>query len=182
MSKLSLSCFLLVLGVALPGSSREASAQSDLPTSPKAHEYTASELEKLNGPELDRAFEQGAANEIPEGNSDGTVVFIPGERLGSGIGGLIWGGKVVDSERGRLVNKVFGAKTIEADVYFDYSWHDRRRVIVVDYAERSLTSHSVRDEIRQVGPHVYLGKMFVRTLFGVIVPAHFILQFTENES
>ena len=80
---------------------------------------------------------------------------------------LAWQGKVFDlfsSDRqsGILVNKItpFGMKFIVAKVYRDKSWLDGRDTIVIDYSKTSFVARVIRDEIREIEPGVYLGKVW----------------------
>ena len=80
---------------------------------------------------------------------------------------LAWKGKVFDmfaeeGEKGVLVNKVgpFGMKLIVAKVYRDASWMDNRETIVIDYGKTSFMARKIRDEIREVEPGVWLGKVW----------------------
>ena len=61
------------------------------------------------------------------------------------------------------MNKVtpFGLKLIVAKVYRDVSWMDARDTIVIDYSRTSLVCRAVRDEIREVEPGVWLGKVWL---------------------
>ena len=54
----------------------------------------------------------------------------------------------------------FGVKAIVAKVYKDKSWLDGKECIVLDYSETSIVAQWIRDEIRQVGPTLYLGKVY----------------------
>jgi hypothetical protein len=38
---------------------------------------------------------------------------------------------------------------------------DNKECIVLDYSETSLVAHWIRDEIREVSPHTYLGKVYL---------------------
>jgi hypothetical protein len=38
---------------------------------------------------------------------------------------------------------------------------DAKECIVLDYSETSLVAHWVRDEIREVALHIYLGKVYL---------------------
>jgi len=58
-------------------------------------------------------------------------------------------------------------------VYKGKSWFDNKECIVLDYSKTSLLAKHIRDEIRQIGPGLYLGVVFwdqTRTL-------NFALQF-----
>jgi hypothetical protein len=73
-----------------------------------------------------------------------------------------WQGKVFDPEKGVLRNKItpFGLNAILAKVYKGESWLDGKECIVLDYSETSLLAHWIRDEIREVAPRTYLGKVY----------------------
>ena len=49
-----------------------------------------------------------------------------------------------------------------AAVYYGPSWLDGQPSIIMDYAETSKLMFTLRDEIREVAPGLYLGVMFVR--------------------
>jgi hypothetical protein len=38
---------------------------------------------------------------------------------------------------------------------------DKKECIVLDYSETSLLAHWIRDEIREVAPRTYLGKVYL---------------------
>jgi len=74
-----------------------------------------------------------------------------------------WQGKIFDPTKGTLRNKIlpFGLNAIIAKVYKGPSWMDGKECIVLDYSETSLVAHWVRDEIREVAPRIYLGKVYL---------------------
>jgi hypothetical protein len=45
-------------------------------------------------------------------------------------------------------------------VYKGPSWLDNKECIVLDYSETSLVAEWIRDEIREVAPHLYLGNVY----------------------
>jgi hypothetical protein len=59
---------------------------------------------------------------------------------------------------GRITS--FGLNAIIAKVYKGPSWLDSKECIVLDYSETSLVAGWIRDEIRQIGPGLYLGKVY----------------------
>ena len=78
-----------------------------------------------------------------------------------------WQGKVFDmfapnSDAGVLINKVtfFSLTFIVAKVYRDASWMDGKPTIVIDYSRTSFFFKPVRDEIREIEPGVFLGKVW----------------------
>ncbi len=120
--------------------------------------------------ELDEIYKNAEAGEIPTGDTKGTAIFA-----GSGLAKMIailanifiWKGKVFDmfcnnGQAGVLVNKIspFALKFIVAKVYRDKSWMDDRDTIVIDYSSTSFFARVIRDEIREIEPGVYLGKVW----------------------
>ena len=116
--------------------------------------------------ELDDLFARSPAGPTPSGEADGTVLFKPGgplEEIAAKLAHLLfWQGKVFDSARGELRNKVLpmGIRAVAAKVYRGPSWLDGNECIVLDYSQTSLIAHHVRDEIREVAPQLYLGVVF----------------------
>ena len=105
---------------------------------------------------------------IPVGDTMGTAVVLPGRRPAGSRRSvarlLFWQGKVFDPASGTLKNKVtpLGIRSITARVYLGDSWLDRgTRAIVLDYSTTSLVARWIRDEIREVSPGLWLGKVFV---------------------
>jgi hypothetical protein len=129
---------------------------------------TAPDIARMSSDEVDHLFRQGEVGQIPEGTADGLAIFRPGSAiepvLGKVVHDLAWQGKVIDSQRRTLKNRVspLGVRAIAADVYRAPSWHDGKDCIVLDYMKRSLVARFIRDEIRRVAPGLYLGLVFVR--------------------
>jgi hypothetical protein len=127
---------------------------------------TVSEMLKMSQEQLDKLFEQSAAGNIPQGEAKGTAIVAPGTTYTQNIADFVshfaWQGKVFDPSKGVLRNKIlpFGLNAIIAKVYKSPSWLDNKECIVLDYSETSLLAHWIRDEIREVAPNVYLGKVY----------------------
>ncbi|MDE9450615.1 hypothetical protein J3R80_09060 [Aliiroseovarius sp. Z3] len=115
---------------------------------------------------LDELFSSVAAGPIPDGEAEGTAIIAPGTRftplISRFINGFAWQGKVFDSEKSVLKNRIlpFGLNAILAKVYKDKSWLDGKECIVLDYSDTSIVAQWIRDEIRQIGPGMYLGKVY----------------------
>jgi len=120
--------------------------------------------------ELDAIYEQAPPGALPTGDTRGTAIVA-----GSGFARVLarvarllaWQGKVFDifaddARSGVLVNKItpFGLGLIVAKVYRGTSWMDGRETIIIDYSRTSLLARMVRDEIREVEPGLYLGKVW----------------------
>lgn len=120
--------------------------------------------------QLDEIYMSAEAGTIPDGDTRGTAIVA-----GSGLSRIIasfarilaWQGKVFDlfppnKENGILINKItpFSLTFIVAKVYIDKSWMDDKDTIVIDYSTTSFLAKKIRDEIREVEPGVYLGKVW----------------------
>lgn len=127
---------------------------------------TVSEMLKMSQEQLDDLFKQAPAGNIPNGEAKGTAIVAPGTTYTQNIADFVshfaWQGKVFDPSKGVLRNKIlpFGLNAIIAKVYKGPSWLDNKECIVLDYSETSLLAHWIRDEIREVAPNVYLGKVY----------------------
>lgn len=125
---------------------------------------------QMSRDELDQVYKQSKAGAVPRGDTLGTAI-VAGNPLAKLLATFArwfaWKGKVFDmfaeqGEKGILVNKVspFGMKLIVAKVYRDASWLDNKETIVIDYAKTSFLAKKIRDEIREVAPGVWLGKVW----------------------
>ena len=128
---------------------------------------SARQLLKRSSEELDALFAASPAGPIPVGEATGTAIAAAGTiwaRLFACFARwFLWQGKIFDPTKGVLRNKIlpFGLNAIIAKVYKGPSWLDNKECIVLDYSETSLLAHWVRDEIREVAPHIYLGKVYL---------------------
>jgi hypothetical protein len=124
------------------------------------------DLFKMSQEELDQLFTASEPGPIPNGQAKGTAIIAPGTNFSKEIAEFVnyfaWQGKTFDSARGILTNRIsaFGINAIVATVYKDKSWLDGKECIVLDYSKTSLLAHWIRDEIRQIGPNIYLGKVY----------------------
>jgi hypothetical protein len=120
--------------------------------------------------ELDEIYKNAEPGEIPNGDTQGTAILagsIFAKIVAVLVRLLVWQGKVFDlicpgEEAGFLVNKItpFSLKIIVAKVYLDTSWMDGKDTIVIDYSTTSFVAKAIRDEIREIEPGVYLGKVW----------------------
>lgn len=128
--------------------------------------YDVAQLFKMTQAQLDELFTNSAPGEIPDGQADGTAIVAPGTTYSQEIASIInhfaWQGKVFDAKKGVLKNRIllFGLNAIIAKVYKAPSWLDNKECIVLDYSETSFVAQRIRDEIRQIGPGLYLGKVY----------------------
>ena len=128
--------------------------------------YSVAKFLTMTQAELDALFTAHSAGPIPTGQANGTAIIAPGTQYSADIATFIshfaWQGKVFDPTTGHLKNRImpFGLNAIVADVYKGESWLDKKECIVLDYSKTSLLAHWIRDEIRQVEPKLYLGKVY----------------------
>ncbi len=126
----------------------------------------SAEMLDMSRDQLDDLFRSSPPGEIPKGKARGTVISHPGTEFAEIAAKLVhliaWQGKVFDPEKGELKNEItpLHFDSIRAKVYNDESWFDGKDCIVLDYSKTSLVAHWIRDEIRQVGPGVYLGIVY----------------------
>ena len=101
---------------------------------------------------------------VPVGYYPGKAIWSAGTKwtvpLALGTA-LIWQGKDFDPCTMLMTNKNWFPST-KAKVFYGPSWLDGQPSIIMDYAETSKLVGTVRDEIREVRPGLYLGIMFVR--------------------
>jgi hypothetical protein len=125
--------------------------------------------------ELDELFKRSPPGPIPEGDSLGAAIVHPGSSWARFIRWaayrFAWQGKVFTQYKcpkcgecvlALLENKitVVGVRAITARVYYTSSWIDGKPCIVLDYSRTSLFARKIRDEIREVAPKLYLGKVW----------------------
>ncbi|MDS9469795.1 hypothetical protein RGQ15_19740 [Paracoccus sp. MBLB3053] len=128
--------------------------------------YDLEKLMDMSQKELDDLFSSVPAGDIPDGAAEGTAIIAAGTRFSPLIARFIntfaWQGKVFDAEKGVLRNRILpiGFNAIIAKVYKDQSWLDGKECIVLDYSDTSLVAQWIRDEIREIGPGLYLGKVY----------------------
>jgi hypothetical protein len=141
--------------------------------------YTMPQLLSMSGKDLDDLFSSSPSGNIPNGEAEGTAIIAPGTTYSSEIASLInifgWQGKNFDAAHGTLRNRIlaFGLNAIVAEVYKSASLFDNKECIVLDYSKTSLVAEHIRDEIRQIGPGMYLGLVY----WDKTKTIHFALQF-----
>ena len=140
---------------------------------------TAAQLLTMSSQQLDQLFGSSPAGDIPNGEAEGTAIIASGTPFSKEIAEVIslfgWKGKTFDAAHGTLRNRIlaFGVNAIVAEVYKGQSLFDGKECIVLDYSKTSLVAEHVRDEIRQIGPGMYLGLVY----WDKAKTIHFALQF-----
>ena len=129
---------------------------------------------------LDDLYRASAPGKIPVGDTLGTAIIYPGTFIAWLFARLmkwfIWQGKVFHPEEEFLLNKIWpwGKRALKAKVSkVNNSWIDDKETILIDYSEHEGWLGTVRDEIREIEPGLYLGKVWIgkkRMLDFVLVP------------
>jgi len=128
--------------------------------------YDVAKLLSMSQADLDTLFTNSPVGNIPDGEAEGTAIVAPGTSFSSNIASFVshfaWQGKVFDGKKGVLKNKIlpFGLNAILAKVYKGPSWLDGKECIVLDYSDTSIVAQWIRDEIREIEPGLYLGKVY----------------------
>ena len=128
---------------------------------------TEDALLAMSNTALDDLFRGSRAGPIPDGDLRGTVLAFPGSVIARPFAflayWLAWQGKVVDSRRRMLRNKItpLRLRLIAAALSYDTSWVDGRECVLLDYSRTSFVAKMVRDEIRLVSPSLYLGVVWM---------------------
>jgi len=123
-------------------------------------------LMEMTQAQLDDLFTKSSPGPIPDGPAEGTAIIAPGTKftahIASAINLFAWQGKTFDAAHGVLRNRIsaFGLNAIVAEVYKGPSWLDQKECIVLDYSKTSTVAQWIRDEIRQIAPGLYLGKVY----------------------
>ncbi|MGW2256001.1 hypothetical protein ACWCXH_38540 [Kitasatospora sp. NPDC001660] len=130
---------------------------------------TLSETELLAADDsrLEELFRASPPGDIPDGPMEGTAIIGAGTGVTRPIAALVrlamWRGKVFDRAGGYLSNRMssLDVLAILALVTVGPSLLDGEECIVIDYSRTSLVARCVRDELRQVGPDLYLGVIWL---------------------
>ena len=104
-------------------------------------------------------------------NSNALSIIAAGTKFSSAIAKFVshfaWQGKSFkrdrkDPTRSTLRNRLtmLGFEAIVAQVYKDPSLFDGKQCIVLDYSDTSTVAGWIRDELRQVGHNLYVGKVY----------------------
>jgi hypothetical protein len=146
---------------------------------PETPVLSLDQLAQMSWPELECLYREADAGAIPQGYTTGKAIYSPCSPfagLHSRVTGALWHGKVFDNADCSLVNQWSGFRAIHAHVAYGSSCLDGKTSIVMDYGETSLVWADVRDEVREVAPGLYLGRMYRRKKCGLEFQFFFALQ------
>lgn len=123
------------------------------------------ELVRLDPVALEALYRQSPPAAIPSGRVTGRPVILPGSLIAvpaSKVGRAVWQGKIFDQENGIAVNRFFGVRAIQGELYYAESWLDGGPALILDYERTSRVYGQYRDELREVAPGLILGLMYDR--------------------
>lgn len=149
------------------------------PTGAHGPTVTVDHLLALDEGQVLGLYRGGAAYGPPPGPVRGTPLLALGTRRARVISRsarLFWQGKVIDADAAGAVNRFAGVRIIRGELYQAPSWLDGAPTVVLDYQRTSHLYARYRDEIRRIGPGLYLGLMFDRTRPGTAPVMLFALE------
>lgn len=122
---------------------------------------TVQSLKRMSLPELEALYRGAAPAPIPTEYWRGHVLAMTGSlaNLREAAGNRMWRGKTFEPATGELVNRwLLGLDAVRARVEDGESWLDGGPTLVMDYRGTSrVIWRDMRDEVREVGPGLYLG-------------------------
>lgn len=122
------------------------------------------QLQRLCPEQLEQLFSQADAGDLPVGHFAGKVLIMCDARcprLRAKMASSVWKGKIFD-DGGCFINQWLGCRAIRAHAHLDTSWLDGRPCIAVDYEPGTPVFGNARDEFRQIGPGLYLCRLYER--------------------
>ena len=166
-------CRWLILIVALSAFSAAAVSQDAAPP------LTFERLSCMSWHELQELYRNAAPGTLPCGFVRGRSLFNPCEALAgprTRVANCLWKGKHFCPDDGTLVNQWLAVRAIRANIYPGDSWLDGKPAHILDYGDSSFIWRNARDEMRQVGPGLYVGAMFIRGCPAPHIKTMFILE------
>lgn len=149
-----LGLFLLFLGVLVLPPNSHADSRS----------RTSRDFSKMTFAQLDALFASGVAHQVPCGPARGKVLLVVDSlcpKTRAALMNTLWKGKVFFAD-GRFTNQWVGFKAIEAKAVLGQSWADGGPCIVMDYPGDAGVFSNMRDELREVGQGMFLGRFYER--------------------
>lgn len=115
--------------------------------------------------ELEALYRCAEPGPMPEGYLPGKAIPHAGTKRAPRVSkrmGKIWKGKIFYPDDCLLENQWWcHLQSVKAWLFVGPSWLDAKPSIIMDYRGSSpIVWRNVRDELRQVGPNIYLGIMY----------------------
>jgi hypothetical protein len=146
------------------------------------------DLKSMTQTELNILYARSTAADIPAGTADGIAIWYPDfwfSGVRTFLSSLVWKGKEITPLEGvpgkaDLVNRLTLWNAVRAEVYVAPSIYDGQPAVILDYNKTSFFFKPIWDEIRLVGPDLWLGRSYVRTWYGDYLMVNFILDFSRK--
>ncbi|MDR3620930.1 MAG: hypothetical protein P4L85_16380 [Paludisphaera borealis] len=154
-------------------------ATSSAPATASEPSISVPSLIQMSGPELDALYRQGTSVGLPAGRVRGTALLAPGARRNGAMAAgtrMVWQGKNIDPANAVATNRFFGLPVVRGQLYEGASWLDGAPALILDYSKTSRVYARNRDEIRQIGPGLFLGLMYGRATPRPSLKMYFVLQ------
>jgi hypothetical protein len=125
---------------------------------------TLDQLRRMSCCELAELFGRAECGPMPHGCLRGHVLVMTNTRLPrvkARLSGAVWKGKCF-ADDGSFINQWVGFKALDSHAGPGTSWADGKPCIVMEYRPGTPLFANTRDELRQVGPGLYLGRLYDR--------------------
>ena len=123
------------------------------------------QLQRMSPCEMGRLFAQAEVGTPLVGPARGRLLCLTDgrfRRVKVRLSNALWRGKSA-SEDGHFVNRwIGGIEAIESCYVVGPSWIDGRPAIIMEYPPGTAVFENTHDELRQVGPGLYLGPLYDR--------------------
>jgi hypothetical protein len=122
---------------------------------------TPDDVARMDRGQLDAAFCAGRVGATPCGAGRGKVLLVVDAlmpRVRARLMGTVWKGKYFYPGGCAFTNQWLGFKAVEAPVAVDPSWVDGAPCFVLDYPTTAAVFGNTRDELREIGEGVFLGR------------------------
>ena len=143
---------------------------------------TPQDVARMNRGQLDAAFCAGRVGSTPCGAGRGKVLLVVDARLprfSARLMGTVWKGKYFYPGGCAFTNQWLGFKAVEAPVAIGPSWADSAPCFVLDYPTTAAVFGNTRDELREIGEGVFLGRFYDRCPCPKL-KGYFVLDFRQK--
>jgi hypothetical protein len=123
---------------------------------------TMRQLQRMNACELAELYAKADIGSMPSGCVRGRVLILTGNHLpraSARTNNVVWKGKCFDPD-GCFTNRWLGFNALTSQARPGPSWEDGRPSLVMDYPPGTPILGNVRDEIREVAPGLWLGRLY----------------------
>jgi hypothetical protein len=120
------------------------------------------QLEAMSVAELDALYAGGGVENLPVGAMRGKVlVFVntPLPKVKARMSNRVWRGKEFE-ENGEFINQFLGFQALKSKLEIGTSWFDGQPMIQLEYPDKTPIFGNTHDEIREIGPGLYLGRVY----------------------